>query len=82
MARLKQPLLKLKLKMLSFILSIAATLFARFFGKSTGDKAIDTLLDEKQKTIEAVKDANKTENRLASDNDFANSVQQRFERND
>lgn len=65
----------------SFIGAILRFIFS-LFTKSAGDKAIDTIVQEKQDALKAVENATKTEDKIINDIDFADRVQRRFERKD
>lgn len=65
--------------MLNFI-SLVVRFILSLFTKSTEDKAVRTVIEEKQDALEAVENANKTKHRIINDPEFANRVQRRFER--
>lgn len=65
--------------MLDFLLSILS-LITKFFFKSSGDKAIQTVIDQKDEVIKEVSDAKKTTDRLDSDKSFTERVRSKYQR--
>lgn len=74
-------MLRYGLKMPSFIGAILRFIFS-LFTKSAGDKAIDTLLQEKQDALKEVENARKVEDRYRTDPAYANELYRRFKRKD
>lgn len=49
-------------------------------GKDEGQKAIKTVIDERNEALDNVRKANKAVNRLRTDDKYASELQQRFTR--
>lgn len=65
--------------MLDFLLSILS-LITKLFFKSPGDKAVQTVIDQKDEVIKEVSDAKKTTDRLDSDKSFTERVRSKYQR--
>lgn len=64
------------------IINIIATIFALFKSKSEGEKAINTLLKEKDETINKVEQAKIIRSRLDTNRQYADSVRAKYTRQD
>jgi len=64
------------------ILSILASVFTLFRGKSEGEKAINELMESKNETINKLKHANKIHNTINTDSVHAKRLRSKYTRKD
>lgn len=69
--------------MLTNLLSLFLAFLSGFFHrKEQGEKAIETVIKERESALESVKEANDTRARIANDPDYDNVIRLHFERRD
>jgi len=69
--------------MLTNLLSLLLAFLSGFFRrKEQGEKAIETVIKERESALESVREANDTRARIERDPDYANVIRLHFERRD
>lgn len=63
----------------SFILLFFTSIFKR---KAQGEKAIDTVVKEREKALESVKNANEVRDKLVNDPDYRDWMYRKYKRKD